>query len=70
MTVHSDRHPAFCGASLEATSPGSGKRPVFFLENTSRSSTFTSKTPPVPLMSWGLMPSFFSISSARPAARG
>ena len=30
----------------------------------------TSNTPPDPLTSWGLMPNFLSICSARPAARG
>jgi hypothetical protein len=56
--------------SVSAISPGAGKRPAAFFEKSSSSPSFTSKRPPEPLTSRGLMPNWDSISSARPAARG
>jgi hypothetical protein len=52
------------------TSPGSGKRPVSFLEKSSFPSTTTSKTPPEPFVSFESIPNAFFSSAARPAALG
>ncbi len=54
----------------DATSPGSGKRPVSCFENTFRPSATTSKTPPEPLTNFTRAPNARSSSSARPAALG
>jgi|GEM_PF-5936050 len=69
------RGPHGCGAprralSAASTSPASGKRPSAFFEKTRSPSSVTSKAPVLPLIRVPLIPSFCSIESARPAARG
>lgn len=62
--------PSSRSANACTTSPGIGKRPAAFFENSSSSPSLTSKTPPRPLISSGRIPNRPSIESARPAARG
>lgn len=52
------------------TSPGSGNRPTSFLEKTMAPSTVTSKTPPLPGISFESTPIDFFSSSAKLAALG
>jgi len=64
------RHGYLRCFSRPAISPGSGKRPVSFLENTGFPSAVTSKTPPLPAIRFEVTPSDFFSSSAKLAARG
>ena len=66
----SSRWQSYSLFNSSRTSSGSGNLPVAFLLKISLPFAVTSKTPPLPSMSFGVIFKFFLIVSARLTARG